>query len=273
MTKKISDDESFEIPELLFARKVAYAPCYSRNWHAIREHQVFHIFRGHMTLELESGFSYRAVPGDTLFLPANVRHRDRFHDPEGPELIHLRFLWSGAERFFRTATPDCVQHFPPSVRADIAAMFQLLHLPQKRLDGGFDSVFQHRRAALQLSVLLSICMEEFFAPRENPPDRGEVRFDEICRYISDKLESRLTLSSVAAHFRISPRTLSRLFSTSAQVSFHTYLLARRMKKAREMLQAGEHSLAEIAYSLGFNDPGYFGKVFKKYFSVSPGQFH
>lgn len=262
-----ADTGTFELPELLFARKVAYAPCWSRNWHAINEHQIFHILSGNMTLELKSGLCYRAFPGDTLLLPAGVRHRDRFHEPDGPEMIHLRFRWNGAECF----APDCVQHFPPSARADIAAVFHLLHLPRMRMDGKFDSPFQHRRIALQLGVILAICQEQFSAPRPEITDPETDRFGEACRYIEDKLESRLSLTSVASHLRVSPRTLSRLFAKFAGMSFHAYLLSRRMKKAREMLETGGRSISEVAYALGFGDPGYFGKVFKKYFSVSPAR--
>ena len=263
---------AFELPELLFARRVVYAPTYSRNWHAIREHQIFHLLRGRLTLELESGLCYNAAPGDTLFLPAGVRHRDRFHEPDGPELIHLRFLWQDAERFFAHAAPDCISHFPPSVKADIGAMFKLLHLPSRRLDGSFDSSIQHRRITLQLGAILGCCMEQFFVPPGESSDRSESRFDEIRRYMEDQLESRLTLTNVASHLRMSPRTLSRIFSQCAGMSFHAYLLNRRMERAREMLEAKDHTLAEIAFALGFSDPGYFGKVFKKHFAVTPGKF-
>ena len=269
---KKNPSAAFELPEIIFARKVAYASCYSRNWHAIKEHQIFHLLKGKITLELESGLSYAAAPGDTLFLPANVRHRDRFHESEPPELIHLRFLWQEAEHFFTHATPDCISRFAPSVKADISAMFKLLHLPSHRMDGNFNSPIQRRRVTLQLGAILGYCMEQFFAPFEEFPDPGESRFDEICRYIEDQLETPLSLTNTAAYLRISPRTLSRLFRQHAKSSFHAYLLSRKMERAREMLEAKKHTLSEIAFALGFSDPAYFGKVFKKHFSVTPGKF-
>ena len=269
---KKNPSAAFELPEIIFARKVAYASCYSRNWHAIKEHQIFHLLKGKITLELESGLSYAAAPGDTLFLPANVRHRDRFHESEPPELIHLRFLWQEAEHFFAHATPDCISRFAPSVKADISAMFKLLHLPSHRMDGNFNSPIQRRRVTLQLGAILGYCMEQFFAPFEEFSDPGESRFDEICRYIEDQLETPLSLTNTAAHLRISPRTLSRLFRQHAKSSFHAYLLSRKMERAREMLEAKKHTLSEIAFALGFSDPAYFGKVFKKHFSVTPGKF-
>ena len=261
-----------KVPKVLFARKVAYAPAYSRNWHSIKEHQIFHILKGNMSLELESGLCYHAAPGDTLLLPANVRHLDRFHESQSPEMFHLRFHWEDAEHFFSMTRPDCIQYFSSSVRADIATVFQLLHLPRNRMDGGFNTPLQQHRISMQLGVILDICIEQFSVPFTDMPDYNAQRFNDACRFIEDKLESKLTLQTVAAHLRISPRTLSRLFSSFAGVSFHTYLLGRKMEKARVMLQAGDYSVSETAYASGFSDPGYFSKVFKKYFSLSPTEF-
>lgn len=262
---------SCPLPELLFARRVCYSPCYSRNWHAIAEHQIFHIFRGSMTLELASGMCYEGRAGDTLFLPAKVRHLDRFAGPEGPELLHLRFFWEGPENFF-AAPPDFIRHFPAAVRADIAAQFHLLHLPGDRMDGGFDSPLQKQRITMQLGVILMTCVENLFPSPERFRDRSEMRYNEALRFMDDQLECRLTLESVAAHLRVSPRTLARTFRRNGGVPFHRSLLALRLERARLLLEEGALPLAEVASSAGFSDAGYFGKVFKKHFGVAPGKF-
>lgn len=262
----------FRLPQLLFARRVSYAQCYSRDWHSIQEHQILHLLSGAMSLELESGLNYKANAGDTLFLPACTMHRDRFHAPDGPELLHLRFQWDDAPEFFKLAVPDCVQHFPPAVRADIAAQFSLLHLPHERMDGGFNSEYQRSRVALQLGAILALCMEHLSG--ENPAynEIDDLRFDEARRCIGDRIEEHLTLASVAAQLQISPSTLARLFLRCAGIPFHRYLLEQRLDAARNMVEQGNTSLAVIAQRLGFCDAGYLGKVFKKKFGVSPGKF-
>lgn len=45
----------------------------------------------------------------------------------------------------------------------------------------------------------------------------------------------------------------------------------RMKMALELLNQGEKNIAEIAYSVGFENAGYFSKVFKKHFGYSPSE--
>ena len=259
------------LPKLLFARRVCYSPCYSRNWHAIQEHQIFHILRGSMTLELDSGMCYKGQAGDTLFLPARVRHRDRFAGPEGPDLIHLRFFWQGPEIFF-AAPPDFIRRFPASIRTDIAAQFHLLHLPRNRMDGGFDSTLQRERITMQLGVILMICVENLFPAPVCFHNRSEMQFSEALRFMDDQLECKLTLESVASHLHVSPRTLARSFLLNGGIPFHRCLLFRRLERARVLLEEGVLSLAEIALATGFSDAGHFGKVFKKYFGVTPGNF-
>ncbi len=45
----------------------------------------------------------------------------------------------------------------------------------------------------------------------------------------------------------------------------------RMKMALQLLRQGEKNIGEIAYSIGFENPGYFSKVFKKHFGFSPSE--
>ena len=145
---------NFSTLKLLFARRVTYAPYYSLNWHSIPENQLFFILSGAMTLELPNGLNFHATAGDTLFLPANTMHQDKFYGNKGPELLHLRFTLSKEESFFENLSPDFIQKFPFFVRSDIGAQFKLLNFPQDRTDGTFNSIHQKNRITLQLAVIL-----------------------------------------------------------------------------------------------------------------------
>jgi len=46
----------------------------------------------------------------------------------------------------------------------------------------------------------------------------------------------------------------------------------RLKKAKELLLENRLSLKEISYQVGYKDPNYFSRVFKKYFRQSPRKF-
>ncbi len=46
----------------------------------------------------------------------------------------------------------------------------------------------------------------------------------------------------------------------------------RMKKATQFLELGELSIAEVGYKVGFKDPKYFSKSFKKYYNKTPSEY-
>jgi AraC-like DNA-binding protein len=45
-----------------------------------------------------------------------------------------------------------------------------------------------------------------------------------------------------------------------------------MERAAAMLREGKQNVSEVAWALGFTDPAYFSKVFKKYFGRSPKEY-
>ena len=44
-----------------------------------------------------------------------------------------------------------------------------------------------------------------------------------------------------------------------------------MQAAQEMLQKSSYSVSEIAYRLGYNDPKYFARVYKKVIGKTPSE--
>ena len=47
---------------------------------------------------------------------------------------------------------------------------------------------------------------------------------------------------------------------------------KRLKKAAELLLAGEFTVSEVSYKVGFEDPFYFSKCFKSQYNCSPSKF-
>jgi signal transduction histidine kinase/DNA-binding response OmpR family regulator/streptogramin lyase len=63
------------------------------------------------------------------------------------------------------------------------------------------------------------------------------------------------------------RKLKALIDQSAQ----QFIRSLRMQRAMELLKNNTGSVSEIAYQVGFVDPGYFSKVFKSYFGQQPSE--
>ena len=88
-------------------------------------------------------------------------------------------------------------------------------------------------------------------------------------YIRNHIEEPLKPEKLASEMNVSLRNLQRIFSNELQTTPGNFILLLKMEKAAEWLTEGKRSVSEVAYDLGFNDPAYFSRAFKKYFGKSP----
>jgi AraC family transcriptional regulator len=107
--------------------------------------------------------------------------------------------------------------------------------------------------------------------RDGKLPRGKLRV--VLEYIEEHLDAGLTLEQMAAAAHLSVYHFSRQFKTATGLPPHQYVIARRIERAKELLQAGtDLSLAEVAAHAGFSDQSHFSGHFKRLIGVTPGQF-
>ena len=95
----------------------------------------------------------------------------------------------------------------------------------------------------------------------------------VIEYIEERLDAGLTLEQLAAAARLSAYHFARQFKAATGLPPHQYVIARRVERARQLLQAGtDLSLAEVAAHAGFSDQSQFSHHFKRLVGVTPGQF-
>jgi len=91
-------------------------------------------------------------------------------------------------------------------------------------------------------------------------------------YVADNASRRdLSVGAVAAHLGVTPRYVQRLFEDEGS-TFSTFLLERRLLRARRMLTAprfAQRAVSAIAYDVGFNDLSYFNRCFKQQYGATP----
>ena len=78
---------------------------------------------------------------------------------------------------------------------------------------------------------------------------------------------------MAAVAQLSPYHFARQFKAATGLPPHQYIIAHRVERAKELLQAGtDVSLAAVALHAGFSDQSQFTRHFKRLVGVTPGQF-
>jgi len=139
------------------------------------------------------------------------------------------------------------------------------------LEGGLDEAPLPRPLiAEQLGSLLSLATG-FHEPTEGTRHRGQLARQILRRIESDYADPELSPELVAAGCGISKRYLQTLLAASG-TSFVQELNASRLDRASELLsdpRAGGLPIAEIAFRCGFLDAGYFARLFRKRFGITP----
>ena len=91
-------------------------------------------------------------------------------------------------------------------------------------------------------------------------------------YIRDNYGRNISLEDVSRAVDISPYYFSRLFKEETGENFIEYLTAIRMERARELLVNPRYSMKEICSMIGYQDPNYFSRSFKKNVGVTPTEY-
>lgn len=88
-------------------------------------------------------------------------------------------------------------------------------------------------------------------------------------YIYKNKSESVSLKQMAELCHLSPSYFSRLFAKETGQSFTSYLARLKIRWAKQLLEVTDMPVSQISDELGFNEPGYFIKTFKKHEELTP----
>ncbi|MFM1655604.1 response regulator [Brevibacillus sp. B_LB10_24] len=109
--------------------------------------------------------------------------------------------------------------------------------------------------------------------------RQTIYFSGVSKMIQDAVHfieknyfKEITLDDLSEHVGLSKSYVSSTFKKSVGLSFVDYLVRIRIEKAKELIAQTDLKIWEVAERVGFNDPKYFTKMFKRSMGISPRRF-
>ncbi|WP_308638464.1 AraC family transcriptional regulator [Paenibacillus silvisoli] len=135
----------------------------------------------------------------------------------------------------------------------------------------------HFRAVGYLHLLFA----EFAAASQPGSDAGtqqrgpdsEALAGEVIRYLSTQYAEPISIELMADALGYNRAYLSRVFKQQTGMTPVTFLLKLRIDKARLLLRERlELTIEQIAASVGFQDPLYFSKQFRRFYEQSPSAY-
>jgi len=91
-------------------------------------------------------------------------------------------------------------------------------------------------------------------------------------YINEKFNKAISLDDVSREVDISPYYFSKIFKEETGVNFIDYITKIRIDKAKELLLYSDLSMKVICCKIGYSDPNYFSRSFKKIVGVTPTEY-
>jgi len=215
---------------------------------------------------------WRFVDGHVSVVPARLPNKESWDRTTEyvavrlePELV--------AQTVDESADANDVELVPAFGARDALVQHMLLALLAEVRTGGADRLYAEAMATALSAHLLKHYVVSKRLPMEEASStltRCELR--RAAEYIEENIARNPSLTELAEEVKMSRYRFARLFKQSTGFSPHQYVIARRVEKAKRLLELEGPSLHEVALSAGFSDQAHLTRHFKRLVGTTPGAF-
>jgi transcriptional regulator GlxA family with amidase domain len=92
------------------------------------------------------------------------------------------------------------------------------------------------------------------------------------QWLAEHCQETDAIKQVVELARIPERTLKRRFKTATGNTLIDYLQNLRVEEAKRLLESGQLPVDEISARVGYEDPSFFRRLFKRRTGLTPGQY-
>lgn len=214
------------------------------------------------------GQSYTVNSGDLLIFNSHVTHDEFLEHSDrietyccGIQGLHTPGLRVNALISDSISPIFPLKHYSKFVYHYLSLMFLLLE-DGKEIDA--QNLLNDFLDFLQNNVLNNVAIYTEYSDDEF--------LQRVKNYIENFFYEEITLESLAKSVNVSPYYLSHQFKEKFECSLVKYLIIRRIGEAQTLLQNSRHSITDISFIVGFNNPSHFQTTFKKMVGVTPKQY-
>lgn len=154
------------------------------------------------------------------------------------------------------------------------------------LESGADAYipkpFKMKLLAVRVEKLIEtrdLMRKHFQTEKELTPEKVTLNSldEDFLKKIMDLMELNMGNDSywvddLVADMNTSRSTFFRKLKKLTGQSPNDFIRMVRLKRAAQLLEQNELTISQVSYMVGFSDPGYFGKCFRKFFGDSPSNF-
>lgn len=261
-TRLLSPPEFTPVP-----RYTNYAEVYpGQYWgpRVIADTELVYIVAGRFRYRDSAG-ELTAGPGDVFFIPPDEVHTLTFAGTQSGHFgcIHGELCEDGtwaASDYRPVPLPATLT--PTGVNPELRELF-------RRCDAAVRE-YTHYRDALARSIYhqIWIMLSEQWVTRPASPHLSR-RLQQMLDWLQEHLAETVSRKDLAREFALAPEYVNALFKAEIGISPTQYIHRERVMWAHRLLVDDGFSVKEAAAEVGFSDPFYFSRVFKKVMGIPP----
>lgn len=111
-----------------------------------------------------------------------------------------------------------------------------------------------------------------FASMARPRQHDNAAIADVQTWLADNYATANPVTAMVARSGMAERTFKRQFKAATGYAPVDYVQAMRIEEAKQMLETEPTAIEEIAVAVGYEDPTFFRKLFRRRVGVTPAQY-
>ena len=230
----------------------------------VRDHYlIHHVLSGRGRFETR-GKSYNLKSGDTFLIYPNMEACYRADDEEPWEYTWVGF--DGTDAFYLLNHTDFSETSPVLEQAALSVEIErkIKRVYEAKGTMFYDAVSMTGALYSMIAMLMENSSAEI-KQRNLQSDRVE----QAVRYIEEHYSYPISIEDIAGYTGVCRSYLYRMFRKVLKKSPRDYVEEYRIRQACQLLGETNLPVTTIAHSVGYEDPLYFSKAFKKNIGRAP----
>lgn len=231
-----------------------------------RDYQILYVANGKTHFWFDDKEEIVSAGYMVLYKPEEIQ-KYVYYLEDNPEVFWIHFTGSDVKRILAYHGISLDEHvFYCGVLPDYKALFRKIIQELQLCRYGYEDYI----ASLFNDILLLVDRQQ----HEQKKATGNVQeqIERAAAYFNENYNTKISIDDYAESLHISTNWFIHNFKQYAGMSPAQYILSLRMVNAQSLLERTTYNIKEISEIVGYENPLYFSRVFKKEIGKSPAQY-
>lgn len=231
-----------------------------------RDYQILYVANGKTHFWFDDREEIVSAGHMVLYKPEEIQ-KYVYYLEDNPEVFWIHFTGRDVKNILAYHGISLDEHvFYCGVLPDYKALFRKIIQELQLCRYGYEDYI----ASLFNDILLLVDRQQ----HEQKKATGDVQeqIERAAAYFNENYNTKISIDDYAESLHISTNWFIHNFKQYAGMSPAQYILSLRMVNAQSLLERTTYNIKEISEIVGYENPLYFSRVFKKEIGKSPAQY-